>query len=246
MAGYWSRFDLWHTILTLVPVVAAVLGCLVIRRWPERLGTVVLAYAVVCIGDALSPYWLSEPAWAMDIERRPVLVETKLAFVLGLMALLAAGGSAPRRAAAFFALWVLPASLAGQSTTEAPVTRGAFASLSWLSGRWVGSGGGYAAFYEEYRFLNDSTIEQRTFPDSAFSTPDGVSTIEWRAGAARKIRRGAAETRIARVAGDTVRFEPLVPGRMGFTWIRVSANEWRAILDGRNGPTIYALRRFGR
>ncbi len=92
MGGYWSRFDLWHSVLTIVPLVAAALGSLAIRRWPGRLGTVVLVYAVVCIADGLSPYWLSDPAWAMDIVRRPVLVETKLAFVLGLMALLAAGG----------------------------------------------------------------------------------------------------------------------------------------------------------
>jgi hypothetical protein len=96
MTGYWSRFDLWHTVLTIVPVVAAALGSMVIRRWPERLGAVVLGYAVVCIADGLSPYWLSDPAWAMHIARRPVLVETKLAFVLGLMALLAAGGRAPQ------------------------------------------------------------------------------------------------------------------------------------------------------
>ncbi len=91
-----SRFDVWHTALTFVPVAAALLGCLMIMRWPQRYGTVVVAYAVVCIIVGLAPYWVPDTAAAPLIGRRPVLVETKLAFVLGLMALLAAGGRAPR------------------------------------------------------------------------------------------------------------------------------------------------------
>ena len=95
MTGYWARFDLWHTVLTIVPAVAAVLGAVIITRWPARLGAVVMCYAAICITDALMPLWLARGAEA-GAALRPVLVETRLAFVLGLILLLAAGGRAPR------------------------------------------------------------------------------------------------------------------------------------------------------
>jgi hypothetical protein len=145
------------------------------------------------------------------------------------------------------ALLVAGHSLHAQATpAQSSISLKSFSSLRWLAGRWVGSGGGFAAFYEEYRLLNDSTIEQRTFPDSTFGTPDGTSTIEWRAGAAQKLRRGRADTQIARIVGDTSRFEPARTGVGGFTWIRISDREWRAVLDGPSGrpPTIYQMRRF--
>lgn len=131
-----------------------------------------------------------------------------------------------------------------QSTPIATISRDAFASLRWLAGRWVGSGGGYAAFYEEYVVLNDSTIEQREFPDATFARPSATSTIEWRGGTAHKLRGGRAQSRLARVHGDTARFESVTPGRGGFTWIRLGEHRWRAVLDGRHAPTIYTLERF--
>ena len=145
-------------------------------------------------------------------------------------------------AAALFALGGAPADAQEQRAT---FDRSAFASLAWLEGRWVGSGGGFDAFYEEYRVLNDSTLEQRTFPDSTFSRPDGTSTIEWRGGEVLKRRNGNVETRVVRISGDTARFEPVMAGRRGFTWFRVSSDEWRAVLDGPTTPVVYTLKRFG-
>jgi len=129
---------------------------------------------------------------------------------------------------------------------DAPITKAAFASLRWLEGRWVGSGGGYAAFHEEYVFLNDSTIEQREHADSTFGVPRRTSTIEWRAGRVLKRRDGRAETQVVRIAGDTARFEPVVAGRGGFTWHRVADGHWRALLDRAGAtPVVYDLRRVG-
>ncbi|GMV04536.1 MAG: hypothetical protein AMXMBFR53_08160 [Gemmatimonadota bacterium] len=153
-------------------------------------------------------------------------------------------GQAAFVAAVSFALGLAPAG--AQQRAETLFSREAFASLAWLEGRWVGSGGGFDAYYEEYRALNDSTWEQRTFPDSTFSTPDGTSTIEWRGGVILKRRGGTVETRVARIAGDTARFEPVVAGRRGFTWFRVSRDEWRAVLDRPTEPVVYTLKRFRR
>lgn len=130
-----------------------------------------------------------------------------------------------------------------EAPAAAPISREAFASLRWLEGRWVGSGGGYAAFYEAYAFLNDSTIEQREHPDSTFGEPRRRATIEWRNGAVLKRTGERVESRLVRVAGDTARFE-MGAGPRGFTWYRVSADEWAAVLDGRTEPVVYRMRRF--
>lgn len=138
------------------------------------------------------------------------------------------------------------APVAAQQRDTAPFDRTSMAGLSWLAGRWVGSGGGFSAFYEEYRVLNDSTLEQRTFPDSTFATPDGVSTIELRNGVISKQRRGNVETRVDWISGDTVRFEPVMAGRRGFTWFRLSEDGWQAVLDRPGDPVVYVLERVGR
>lgn len=137
--------------------------------------------------------------------------------------------------------------IAGTTQPQAgAVSASAFRSLSWLHGKWIGSGGGFAAFYEEYRVLNDSTIEQFEHPDSTFSSTQPRSTISWRNGSANKGLAARVEARLTRIAGDTVRFESLRPGGGGFTWIRQSSNTWTAILDGRSGPVVYTLRRVTR
>jgi hypothetical protein len=135
--------------------------------------------------------------------------------------------------------------IAGQEApAPAELTATDFAGLAWLEGRWLGSGGGYDAFYEAYRLVNDSTLEQTTYPDESFDEPDGVSTLELRDGQAIKYRDGEAESMIARLAGDTIRFERVPPRRGGFTWIRIADDEWRAILDRPSGdPVVYTLRR---
>lgn len=138
-----------------------------------------------------------------------------------------------------------PSSGAQEAPTPAELTAEDFAGLAWLEGRWLGSGGGYDAFHEAYRFVNDSTLEQTIYADASFGEPDGLSTLELRDGQALKHRDGEAESMIARLVGDTIRFERLPPLRGGFTWIRVTDEEWRAILDRPDrDPVVYTLRRI--
>ncbi|MHB1297963.1 MAG: hypothetical protein ACYC0B_05475 [Gemmatimonadaceae bacterium] len=83
-----ARYDAWHLVMTAIPLATGALGALFVRQRPARLGSLVLVYAVICVGVALSPLWLDR----VDA----VLVETKFAFVIGLAMLLAAGGRTPR------------------------------------------------------------------------------------------------------------------------------------------------------
>lgn len=138
-----------------------------------------------------------------------------------------------------------PATAQNDGPTSAVVSAEAFRALAWLEGRWLGSGGGFDAFYEAYRFVNDSTLEQTTWPDDSFAEPDGRSTIELREGRVVKLRDGRVQSTVTRLARDTIRFEWVSGDRPGFTWIRVDDATWTAILDRRQGdPVVYTLRRM--
>ena len=134
----------------------------------------------------------------------------------------------------------------GQEVPEADQVSGEeFAGLAWIEGRWLGSGGGYDAFYEAYRILNDSTIEQTTYPDADFQNPDGRSLMVLRGGGIVKTRDGEVESVVTALEGDSLRFERVPPRRGGFSWMRVGADEWRAVLDRPSGePVVYTLRRI--
>ncbi len=94
MQAYLSRFDLWHVVLTGIPLAAGALMAAVATYAPKHLGKLVAAYAAICIGVGMAPVWLRSLALVPEGPLRGVLVETKLAFVVGLAVLLAAGGRA--------------------------------------------------------------------------------------------------------------------------------------------------------
>jgi len=136
-------------------------------------------------------------------------------------------------------------SAAQDGPTRGPVDEETFQGLAWMEGRWEGSGGGFDAFYEAFRVVNDSTLEQTTYDDASFGEPDGRSIMVLRDGGIVKLRDGAVESVVTRLSGDTLRFERVPPGRGGFSWIRVSDDEWRAVLDRPRGePVVYTLRRI--
>ena len=127
----------------------------------------------------------------------------------------------------------------------AQVTAEGCGRLAWLEGRWVGSGGGSDAFYEAFRALNDSTLEQTTYPDDRFAEPDGISEIRFRDGRIFKVRDGEVESVITGLSGDTIQLERVPPAAGGYAWIRVDDDTWRAVLERPRGePVVYTLRRI--
>jgi hypothetical protein len=134
----------------------------------------------------------------------------------------------------------------GQARAQTPtqVSPEEFAALSWLEGRWVGSGGGGDAFYESYRFVNEGTIEQTSYPDATFTTPSSRSTIEHRGGFVMKSTDGTVQSVVTRLDDEEIRFEWADRGRPGFTWTRISDEEWVAVLEQKGqAPIVYNLRR---
>lgn len=139
-----------------------------------------------------------------------------------------------------------PAITPQSAAALAAVSLNDFQQIQWIEGRWLGSGGAYPAFYEEYRVVDDSTIQMRSFPDSTFSAATDSSLIELRNGEVRKRGENRDYVVIA-LAADSVRFAQ--PGMIqgGHTFSRVSADEWTATLhpsspDGQ--ATVYRMRRI--
>jgi hypothetical protein len=134
-----------------------------------------------------------------------------------------------------------------QSTAAlAAVSLNDFQQIQWIAGRWLGSGGAYPAFYEEYRVVDDSTMQMRAFPDSTFSAATDSSWIELRNGEVRKRGDNRAYVVIV-LSADSVRFAQ--PGMTlgGHTFTRVSADEWTATLHPSSPggqATIYTMRRI--
>lgn len=113
-------------------------------------------------------------------------------------------------------------------------------ALRWLDGRWNGSGGAYPSFFEEYRVVNDSTIEQYEVADSTFARRTLNGHIAVRNGRLVKLNaRGGVSSTIT-VTGDTATFLNPANGRVSYRWIRSGPNTWRAEL----GTVTYELRRL--
>jgi hypothetical protein len=146
--------------------------------------------------------------------------------------------------AAIFASLLRPCATQAQSPA-AHVTRQQFHQLQWIVGSWRGGGGAYPAFFEEYRVIDDSTLQMRAYSDSTFRVATDSSTIEWRTASVQS--RSARSTYVAiELAPTSVRF--IRPGMTsgGHTFARVSADEWTATLHpsapgGR--ATVYTMRR---
>lgn len=92
MPSLLARHDLVSLIQTTIPLVAGALGAFLLWHRPKPIGKVVIAYATICLGVATSPLWARDVVIARHQPIPEVLLETKLAFIVGLAAILAAGG----------------------------------------------------------------------------------------------------------------------------------------------------------
>jgi len=123
-----------------------------------------------------------------------------------------------------------------------------FAQLRWVEGRWRGQGGGVPAFFEAYRWVDDSTIRKYDFGDSTFRTPTDSGNIVLRAG---QVRSGSPTQSWIAVALDSVsvRFAPERGVSNGFEWRRGAPGSWTARLTwdsaGVSRERVYDMRAVG-
>jgi len=146
-----------------------------------------------------------------------------------LAALALAACDPPPRTAAAPAPAAAPPSAAASPQAPARITAAEFRRLRWIEGSWRGSGVGHAAFYERYRFADDSTLIVDTFPDSTLSTVSESTRFELRGGTL-----GNAGTTVRWVASRlderAVDFVPVAGARNTFTWRFESPDRWTALL----------------
>ena len=120
------------------------------------------------------------------------------------------------------------------SAANASHTLADLQALRYLEGEWRGSGYEGGAFYETYRFVNDSTIEMTAWSDSTMTTPQERSEYALRDGVIRTDNGG----RLISVDQDGHRFRR---GSSTWTFRRVSADRWTAQV----GPsTTYTMDRM--
>jgi hypothetical protein len=122
-----------------------------------------------------------------------------------------------------------------------------FQQLRWIEGTWRGSGGDYAAFFEEYRFVDDSTIQMKSFADSSLATVSDSSRIELRGGGVNS--RSARSTYAGEVTAGRIAFKRPGSTAGGHTFERVSDDHWTATLHPATAggrETVYQMRRIER
>jgi hypothetical protein len=135
---------------------------------------------------------------------------------------------------------VLPA----QDPAAATITAGQFASLRWLEGAWRGSGGGYDAFYEDFRWLDDSTVARHTFADSTLARVTEESRWELRGGVMRSVSGGTTRSVAVLLRGDSLQFAP-PRGSNRVLFVRRSDDAWTALIGPPGDPRItYEMSRY--
>ena len=135
-----------------------------------------------------------------------------------------------------------PASTQTTTPAPAPVSADLFRSLHWIEGDWRGTGAGGLVFFERYRFLNDSTIEQTTYADSTFAKPQDRSLLALRAGAVTK--GDPARWVVIRADPAGWQFAHVRDAANRFLWQPLDAHRWIAILTPASGRVVrYELRR---
>ena len=121
-----------------------------------------------------------------------------------------------------------------------------FKKLAWLQGEWEGAATGEAPFYEQYKFLNDSTLALLSYKDSSFT---GVPDTGWIVLQQNTIihRSGKALWKLTSLSEKELVFAP-VNVKRGFVWRKENNDQWSAILEMVNkegvvSTKIYELKR---
>ena len=103
---------------------------------------------------------------------------------------------------------------------------------------------GPGAFFERYRFENESILAVDTFPDEKLDKVEDTARFELKNG-----QFGNAHYAASKIEDNGVNFEPIT-AKNSFRWERVSENSWKAILtwpaQGNKpaGERIYNMERI--
>jgi len=135
-------------------------------------------------------------------------------------------------------------------TAQPRFTVADFSRLRWLAGDWQSKTPGGRSFYDRYRVIDDSTMQQATFSDSTFRMSKDSAVIGLRGGLVID-RANGAPWLATRIDSSGVTFQSQAAAANRFVWTRVSPDHWTTELfltDPAGGATrtLYQVERVKR
>ena len=119
--------------------------------------------------------------------------------------------------------------------------------LQWIEGRWRGEAPGQAPFFEQYRFVNDSTLEITYFADSAFANSSGRGRVYLSVGRIYHVS-GPGQWGASHIDDSGVYFVPERNASNSVSWTFKSPDLWTATLrssaTGQEQVTTYQMHRI--
>ena len=133
--------------------------------------------------------------------------------------------------------------------TPAKLTAEDLKKLRWIQGTWRGTGVSQPAFFERYRWENDTTLAVDSFENEKLEKVTDTTRFELKDG---EFGGGSEGARYVATALDenSIRFGPVIKARNFFVWKRESKDVWTAIIQPLPRPdrptkeTFYRMERL--
>lgn len=137
-----------------------------------------------------------------------------------------------------------------QTATPKPKTLTAadLQKLRWIEGSWRGSGDKQPAFFERYRFENDTTLAVDSLEADKVTDTTLFVLKDGEFGGGSEGSRWVATS----LDDNSITFEPVTKARNSFRWQRETKDSWKAVLkwpatkDKPAGERVYQMERWPR
>jgi hypothetical protein len=133
--------------------------------------------------------------------------------------------------------------------TPAKLTLDDLKKLRWIEGTWRGTGVTQPAFFERYRWENDTTLAVDSFENEKLEKVTDTTRFELKDGEFGGGSEGARYVATT-VDDNEITFAPVVKARNWFVWKRESKDSWTAIIkpvakpDKPSKDIIYNMERL--
>lgn len=118
--------------------------------------------------------------------------------------------------------------------------------LRWIEGSWRGSGDKQAAFFERYRFENETTLAVDTLEAGKITDTTLFVLKDGEFGGGNEGSRWVATS----LDENSINFEPVTKAKNSFSWQRETKDSWKAVLkwpatkDKPAGERVYRMERW--
>ena len=127
-----------------------------------------------------------------------------------------------------------------------PLTAADLQKLRWIEGSWRGSGDKQAAFFERYRFENETTLAVDSLEGDKVTDTTLFVLKDGEFGGGNEGSRWVATS----LDENSILFEPVTKARNSFSWQRETKDSWKAVIkwpankDKPAGERVYQMERW--